>query len=196
VTSPTAGQQAAVETTTSLPPTTTTMNYCVENNGMNQPLTIQPSQVTSNPQPTTPLSNINPTPTSPGVDFPTDKPIINITMSQPATLTDVYLPTDISNSPSNVKTFTVQFTYPNGSTSPIFNSSIAPSPSSTTTSTPSTTGSSTTTTTPPSTTGVVLPSNASPQANLPTNFNVPSGTIATITITSTFNNQPAQNVCH
>ena len=198
VTSPTVGQQAVVETTTSLPPTTTTMNYCVENNGMNQPLTIQPSQVTSNPPPSngTSFSNINPTPNSPGVDYSTPNPTIYITNNQPATLTVVYLPTDRPNNPSNVQQFTVQFQYPNGTTTQPFPSTIAPSPSSTTTSTPSTTGSSTTTTTPPSTTGVVLPSNASPQVNLPANFNVPNGTVTIITITSTTDSQYPHSVCH
>jgi hypothetical protein len=195
VTSP-AGQKPAVETTTSLPPTTTTMNYCVENNGMNQPLTFNTSQVTSNPQPTTSLSNINPTTNSPGVNYSTMNPEINMTMSQPATLTVIYLPNDRPNQPSNVQQFIVQFIYPNGTKSDIMNSTIAPSPSSTTTSTPSTTGSSTTTTTPPSTTGFVLPSSASPQVNLPANFNVPSGTIVIIFITSTTDSQYPHSVCH
>ncbi|CAF5154255.1 unnamed protein product, partial [Rotaria socialis] len=46
--------------TTVLPPITTTMSYCTQQNGMNQPLTIQPTQVTSNPPPET-TGNINPT---------------------------------------------------------------------------------------------------------------------------------------
>ncbi|CAF5136041.1 unnamed protein product, partial [Rotaria sp. Silwood1] len=37
--------------TTGLPPTTTTINYCIEEKGMNQTLYIPLSQVSSNPPP-------------------------------------------------------------------------------------------------------------------------------------------------
>jgi hypothetical protein len=76
---------------------------------MNQPFTITPDQVNSNPspQPTTSLSCINPTSTTPGVDFPTPNPQINVTLDQPATLTVVYLPVDRPNQPSNVVTLQV-----------------------------------------------------------------------------------------
>jgi hypothetical protein len=177
-------------TTTTLPPTTTTMNYCTEEKGMNQPLTITPDQVTSNPQPesTTPLSGINPTSTTPGLDFPTPNPQINVTLDQPATLTVVYLPVDRTDKPSNVVQFQVEFVYPNGTTSTPFNSTTA--------STPSTTSTSTTTPSPgtPSTifttlgtTTVVPPSGVSPQVDLPPNFRVPADTIVVITIISTAN---------
>lgn len=186
-----AGTQGST-TTTSLPPTTTTMNYCVEEKGMNQPLTIQPEQVKSNPSPdqTTP-GDINPTGTTPGLDFPTPNPQINVTLDQPAKLTVVYVPVDRPEQPSNVKTFTVVFIYPDGSTSPSFDSKI-PSPGATTTTTPSSGASSGTT---PSTTGVFAPSAVSPQVDLPKNFQVPKGTVISITITSTSDQRNPQDVC-
>lgn len=179
-------------TTTSLPPTTTTMNYCVEEKGMNQPLTIRPEQVTSNPSPdrTTP-GDINPTGTTPGLDFPTPNPQINVTLDQPAKLTVVYVPVDRPEQPSNVKTFTVVFIYPDGSTSPSFDSKI-PSPGATTTTTPSSGASSETT---PSTTGVFAPSAVSPQVDLTKNFQVPQGTVVSITITSTSDQLNPRDVC-
>lgn len=179
-------------TTTSLPPTTTTMNYCVEEKGMNQPLTIQPEQVKSNPSPdqTTP-GDINPTGTTPGLDFPTPNPQINVTLDQPAKLTVVYVPVDRPEQPSNVKTFTVVFIYPDGSTSPSFDSKI-PSPGATTTTTPSSGASSETT---PSTTGVFAPSAVSPQVDLPKNFQVPKDTVISITITSTSDQRNPRDVC-
>ena len=188
-----AGTQGST-TTTSLPPTTTTMNYCVEEKGMNQPLTIQPEQVQSNPSPdqTTP-GDINPTGTTPGLDFPTLYPQINVTLDQPAKLTVVYVPVDRPGQPSNVKTFTVVFIYPDGSTSSSFDSKI-PSPGATTTTTPSSGASSETTTT-PSTTGVFAPSTVSPQVDLTKNFQVPKGTVVSITITSTSDLLNPQNVC-
>jgi hypothetical protein len=172
-------------TTTALPPTTTTMNYCIQEQGMNQPLTIQSNQVTSNPLPdqTTPLSNINPTSTTPGVNFTSMVPQINITLDQPAALTLIYLPVDSPNQPSNVNQFTVQFLYPNGTLSPELPSTI-PSISGTTTTTPST-GAPSETTTPPFISGFVPPSAVSPQVDLPPNFNVPANTTVIITITST-----------
>ena len=109
------------------------MNYCTEEKGMNQPLTIQPNQVTSN-QPfnqTTPPGDINPTTTTPGLNFPSTNPLINITLDQPAALTVIYVPTDRPNQPTNVKQFVVVFVYPNGTTSEAFLSQI-PSTSGTT----------------------------------------------------------------
>jgi hypothetical protein len=180
------------QTTTTFPPTTTTMNYCTQQTGMNQPLTITPNQVTSNPPPqsTTPLSGINPTSTTPGVDFPTPNPQINVTLNQPATLTVVYLPVDRPNQPSNVQQFQVVFVYPNGTTSTPFTSTTASIPSTTSTSTSTTTPSGQTPSfifTTSGTTTIVPPSNVSPQVDLPPNFQVPTDTIIVITITSTIN---------
>ena len=178
-------------TTTSLPPTTTTMNYCVEEKGMNQPLTIRPEQVKSNPSPdqTTP-GDINPTGTTPGLDFPAPYPQINVTLDQPATLTVVYVPVDRPNQPSNVDAFTVVFVYPNGTSSPSFESKI---PSAGTTTTQSGAPSQTTTTV--STTGVFAPSDVSPQVDLPVNFRVPQGTVIVITITTTSDQANPRDVC-
>ncbi len=174
-------------TTTTLSPTTTTMNYCTEENGMNQPLTIQPNQVTSNysyDQTTSP-TDINPTTTSPGLNFPSTNPLINITLNQPATLTLLYLPTDRPNQPTNVNEFSVVFVYPNGTPSVELISQIpSSSGTTTTTTTPSTRALSETTTT-PSPSGIVPPSNVSPQVDLPPNFQVPNGTVLMIMITST-----------
>ena len=179
-------------TTTAVPPTTTTMNYCVEQNGMNAPLTIQPSQVTSNPSPTptTPAGDINPTSTTTGLSFPTPNPQISVTLDQPATLTVVYVPVDRPNQPSNVDAFTVVFVYPNGTSSPSFESKI---PSAGTTTTQSGAPSQTTTTV--STTGVFAPSDVSPQVDLPVNFRVPQGTVIVITITTTSDQANPRDVC-
>lgn len=181
-------------TTPALPPTTTTMNYCVEEKGMNQPLTIRPDQVNSNPTPdqTTPPGDINPTSTTPGLDFPTMNPRINVTLDQPATLTVIYVPVDRPNEPSNVEEFTVVFVYPDGTTSPSYNSNI---PSTGATTTPATGVPSPATTTPTTPAGVVPPSPQSPQVDLPPNFQVPSGTTVVITITSTVDQSNPQNVC-
>jgi hypothetical protein len=180
-TAPSRKLAAVLETTTTLAPTTTTMNFCVEEKGMNQPLTITPDQIQSNPSPTptTPPGDINPTPGTPGLNYPSPNPQINVTLNQPTTLTVIYLPVDTPNKPSNVQTFQVVFVYPNGTTSTPF-SSIVPS-TSTTTTTPSPVF------TTPSTTAVVLPSSTSPQVDLPPNFQLPSNTIVVITITSTTN---------
>jgi hypothetical protein len=163
------------------------MNYCTQEQGMNQPLTIQPNQVTSSPpsDQTTPSGDINPTTTTttPGLKFSSPSPQINITLDQPASITLIYLPVDRPNQPTNVNQFTVVFVYPNDTTSQQFTSEI-PSTSSTTTTTPSTGAPSAVTTT-PTTTGVVPPSNVSPQVDLPSNFQVPNGTIVVINITST-----------
>ena len=169
-------------TTTALPPTTTTMNYCEEENGMNQPLTIQPNQLTSNQPYNEATGNINPTSTTPGLDFPSMNPLINITLIQPATLTIIYLPTDRPNQQTNVQQFEVIFAYPNGTTREF--TSQTPSTSGATTTTPSTGVPSEPTTT---SSGLVPPSGVSPQVDLPSNFQVPSGTVLMITITSTQN---------
>ena len=188
-----AGVTQGSTTTTALPPTTTTMNYCVEEKGMNQPLTIQPAQVKSNPSPdpTTP-GDINPTGTTPGLDFTTPNPQISVTLDQPAKLTVVYVPVDRPEQPSNVESFTVVFTYPDGTTSPSFNSKI-PSPGGATTTTTASSGASSETT--PSTTGVFAPSAVSPQVDLPKNFQVPQGTVVSITITSTTDQLNPRDVC-
>jgi hypothetical protein len=180
------------------------MNYCTEEQGMNQPLNIQPNQFTTTPplSPSQPPSSINPTTSNtPGMNFPTTPtPQITITFNQPTTtLTVVYIPTNRPNQPTNVKEFNVTFSYPNGQTTNF--TSIIPSTSTTTTSTttqaaagiPSVT---TTTTTTPSTTAVILPSNDSPQVDLPPNFQVPQGTIMIITITVTTSQLPATGVCN
>jgi len=184
-------------TTTTLPPTTTTMNYCVEENGMNQPLSISPQQVTSSPpnDQNTPLNNINPTQTSPGLDFPSPNPQINVTTDQPASLTVIYIPTDIPNQPTTVEQFTVTFVFPNGTTSQTFPSTTPSSTTTTTTTTPSSsTGVAGATTTTPSATSIVPPSGASPQVDLPPNFQVPQNTTIVIQITSTINDSPATGV--
>jgi hypothetical protein len=184
-------------TTTTLAPTTTTMNFCVEEKGMNQPLTITPDQIQSNPQPqqTTPPGDINPTPGTPGLNYPSPNPQINVTLNQPTTLTVIYLPVDTPNKPSNVQTFQVVFVYPNGTTSTPF-TSIIPSTSTTTTTTPSpSAGAPSQPLTTPSPTAVVPPSSASPQVDLPPNFQLPPNTIVVITITSTTNGLNPTGVC-
>jgi hypothetical protein len=182
-------------TTTTIQPTTTTMNYCVEENGMNQPLTIQPNQVTSN-QPfdqTTPTTgDINPTSTTLGLNFPSTNPLINITLDQPAALTVIYVPTDRPNQPTNVEQFVVVFVYPNGTISQPFTSQT---PSTSGTTTPSIGAPPVTTTTLPTPSGVVPPSDVSPQVDLPPNFRVPENTIVIINITSTQQNAPPIGVC-
>jgi hypothetical protein len=174
-------------TTTTLPPTTTTMNYCTEENGMNQPLTIQPNQVTSN-QPydqTTSPADINPTTTSPGINFPSTNPLINITLTQPATLTLIYLPTDRPNQPTNVNEFSVVFVYPNGNLSALFTSEIPSSSGTTSTTTTQSTSTLSGTSTTQTPSDIIPPSNVSPQVDLPPNFQVPNGTVLMIMITST-----------
>lgn len=189
-----AGGPQGTTTTTALPPTTTTMNYCVEEKGMNQPLTIQPAQVKSNPSadPRTP-GDINPTGTTPGLDFTAPNPQINVTLDQPAKLTVVYVPIDRPEQPSNVEKFTLVFIYPDGSTSPTFESKI-PSPGAGATTTASSGASSETTTT-SSKPAVFAPSAVSPQVDLPRNFQVPQGTVVSITITATRDQANPQDVC-
>jgi hypothetical protein len=166
----------SASSTTVLPPITTTMSYCTEQNGMNQPLTIQPTQVTSNPPPET-TGDINPTPYTQGLNYLSMYPQINITLVQPATLTLIYIPVDRQDRPSNVDKFVVKFVYPTGATPSQFTSEI-PSKTETTTS-------SGTTTTTLSTKVVFPPSDSSPRVNLPANFDLPNGTIIVIDITST-----------
>jgi len=171
------------------------MNYCIEENGMNQPLTIQPNQVVSSPpyEQTAPQGDINPTTSTSGLNFSSPNPQINITFDQPATLTLIYLPTDRPNQPTSVNQFVVVFVYPNSTTSQQFTSEI-PSTGSTTTTTPSTGAPSEITTT-SSPSGVVPPSDVSPQVDLPANFQIPSGTIVIINIISTTDASNATGVC-
>lgn len=185
--------RTSLTTTTGLVPTTTTMNYCAEEKGMNQPLTILPNQVTSNPPPetTTTSNNINPISTTPGLDYPSKSPEINVTLDQPATLTLIYIPVDRPNYPSNVIEFVVQFIYPNNTISNEFVSKI-PSEGKTTT-TPSAIPPSETTT--PSPTTIALPSDKSPQVDLPPNFQLEKGTTIKITITSTKDESNVNGVC-
>jgi hypothetical protein len=171
------------------------MNFCVEENGMNQPLTITSNQVQFDSPPTQ-STDINPTPTTPGLAFTTPNPRISVTLNQPTTLTLIYLPVGRPNNPSNVKDFAVVLTYPNGTTSTPYTSTAASTSSSTTTTAPTSSAvtlSSISTT--PSTPAVVPPSNASPQVDLPPNFNVPQNTVVTIMITSTTDGLNPTGVC-
>ena len=175
------------------------MNFCTEEKGMNQPLTIQSTQVKFDVKPdaTTPPGDINPkqTPT-PGLTFSTKMtPTINVTLDQPTTLTVVYLPVDRPNKPSNVNEFTIVFVFPNGTNTPSFTSVIPSAGASTTTTTPTPSGVTAQSTTTPSPTGVVPPSNVSPQVDLPPNFQVPQGTTIMITITSTSDVSYPHDVC-
>lgn len=173
--------------TTVLPPITTTMSYCTEQKGMNQPLTIKPTQVTSNPPPET-TGDINPTLNTPGLNYPSMNPQINVTLVQPATLTLIYIPVDRQDRPSNVDKFIVKFVYPDGTTPLQFTSEI-PSKTETTIS-----SGTTTTTTTLSTTVVFPPSDASPRVNLPPNFTLPNGTIIVIDVTSTSDHDKPKQV--
>ena len=170
-------------TTTTFEPTTTTMNYCADENGMNQPLDIQPGQVSYDQQPeeTSPAGDINPTSSTPGIDFPSPYPKISITFNEPTTTTLIYIPTDRPNEPSNVQLFVVTFKYPDGTESETFTSQI-PSES-TGTITPSTVSN-----------GIVSPSSTSPQIDLPSNFEVPSGTVLVLTIIATTDANAPKNV--
>jgi len=164
--------------------TTTTILVCTDEEGMDQPLTITPEQVSYSEQPeeTSPPGDINPTTTTPGLNFPSDNPEISVTLDSPATVTVVYVPTDRPNEPSNVDEFTVVFVYPNGTTSETF-TSTPPSPSE-----------SSETTTTPTPSDTVAPSDESPKVILPPNFEVPEGTTVVITITSTDDDQPPTGV--
>ena len=170
-------------TTTTFVPTTTTMNYCADEDGMNQPLDIQPGQVSYNQQPeeTSPAADINPTSSTPGIDFPSPYPQISITFDEPTTTTLIYIPTDRPNEPSNVQLFVVTFKYPDGTESETFTSQI---PSETTgTTTPSTVVN-----------GIVSPSSTSPQVDLPSNFEIPSGTVLVLRIIATTDADAPKNV--
>jgi hypothetical protein len=181
---------ASSTTTTTLSPTTTTMNYCVEENGMNQPLTITSDQVQFDSPPTQ-STDINPTPTTPGLTFTTPNPRISVTLTQPTTLTVIYLPVDRPNNPSNVNDFAVVLTYPNGTTSSPYTSTTPSASSQTTTTTPIPTAASTT----PSPAGVVPLSDVSPRVDLPPNFDVPQNTVVTIVITTTTDGSNPTGVC-
>jgi len=163
------------------------MYYCTEENGMNQPLTIQPGQ-------TTPSGDINPTTSTPGLSLPSSNPQINITLDQPATLTLIYIPTNRPDQPTNVEQFVVVFVYPNNTSSQPFPSEIL-SPTTTTSTTPSTGASSETSTT-SSTSVTIPPLGASPQVDLPPNFRVPEGTTLIINITSTLAGTPPTGVIY
>jgi hypothetical protein len=166
------------------------MNYCVEENGMNQPLTITSDQVQFDSPPTQ-STDINPTPTTPGLTFTTPNPRISVTLTQPTTLTVIYLPVDRPNNPSNVNDFAVVLTYPNGTTSTPYTSTTPSASSQTTTTTPIPTAASTT----PSPAGVVPLSNVSPRVDLPPNFDVPQNTVVTIVITTTTDGSNPTGVC-
>jgi hypothetical protein len=186
-------------TTATLPPTTTTMNYCVEEQGMNAPMTIDSTQVAYKPNPdvTTPPGDINPTVSTPGLTFTNEmNPTINVTLNQPATLTLIYVPTDKPNYPSNVNEFIVIFVFPNGTTSTPQTSTISGSVDTTTTTTTSGLLSQTTTTTVATgtTPAVQPPSGVSPQVDLPPNFQVPADTTVIIIITSTIDHHPPTGV--
>ena len=170
---------------TESPSTTTTIPVCNEETGMDEPVDIQPEQVSYSEQPeeTSPPGDINPTTTTPGLNFPSDNPEISVTLDSPATVTVVYIPTDRPDEPSNVDEFTVVFVYPDGTTSETF-TSTPPSPSE----------SSETTTTTPTPSDTVAPSDESPKVILPPNFEVPEGTTIVITITSTDDDQPPTGV--
>jgi hypothetical protein len=169
------------------------MTYCEENNGMNQPLDIQPGQVTSQPPAETkPGSSLNPTTSTPGLDFPTNNPQINVTFDEPTTAVLFYAPTDRPNESTNMGEFKVTFVYPDGTKSETFPSET---PSASGTTTPSAGTPSETSTTTPFASGYVAPSENSPQVKLPPNFQLPKGTIAVIEITKTTDDKPARGVC-
>ena len=182
------------ETTSTLPPTTSAMKYCEETNGMNQPVDIQPGQVSSNPSPSnpSPSGDINPTTTKPGLNFPSDKPQINFTLTQSQEINIIYVPNNRPGKPTTVEEFTVQFLFPNGTLSPVF-TSVIPSTSGTTT--PSTGAGSESTTTPSTVNGIVPPSDSSPQVQLSENYDVPKDTIIIFTVKKTKDNSPATGVC-
>ena len=159
---------------------------------MNQPLTIQPGQVSfdspSNQSPSS--TDINPTSTTTGFTFTTTpNPRINVTLDQPTTLTVIYLPNDRPNQPSNVKDFGVVFIYPDGSKSQPFTSTTVSTSSAITSTTTPSAG------TTPGTTTVVPPSDVSPRVDLPTNFDVPAKTTMIIMITSTTDGLYPTGVC-
>jgi hypothetical protein len=182
-------------TTTTVPPTTTTMNFCIEENGMNQPLTITSRQVQFDSPPTQ-STDINPTPTTPGLTFTTPNPRISVTLNQPTTLTVIYLPVDRPNNPSNVNDFAVVLIYPNGTTSTPYTSTTPSTSAGTTTTTPTpSAGAPSSASTTPSPAGVVPLSDVSPRVDLPPNFDVPQNTVVTIVITTTTDGSNPTGVC-
>jgi len=164
---------------------------------MDQPLTIQPVQVASDSSlaQTTPVVDINPTTSTPGLTFTSKNPQINITLVQPAALTLVYIPTDRPNEATNVNQFGVQIAYVNGTVSEEF-ISVIPSATTTPITTPvTTTGVPIETTTISSASGVVPPSDVSPQVNLPPNSLAATGSKLIINIKSTNDDANASGVC-
>jgi len=153
---------------------------------MNQPLAIQPNQVTTNPPRDNPSSpaDINPTTTTPGYDFSSPTPRIEIKLDEPETITAFYIPTNRVDLPTTVEEFTVTIIFPDGET-------FGPFPSET----PSPSSPSETTTTTPAPGNVVGPSPGSPQVTLPANFNVPKDTVVIIDVTDTKNDLDATGVC-
>lgn len=166
------------------------MNYCVEQKGMNQPLTIEPDQVKINPEPKSSTGDINPKADTPGLSFDTMNPSFEITVKEPATFTVIYLPNDRPNRPSNINQFVVVISFPDGRPSEEFTSNTPTS--ALTTTTPSSGAASETTT--PSSNAVVPPSSSSPQVNLPVNYRIPVGAVITITVISTTNQAFPQEV--
>ena len=162
------------------------MNYCALQGGMNQPLPIEAGQVKYNPQPSPPSSPSSPptsiNPKTPGVNFPTLNPQINITIVKETTLTVVYIPTDRPNQRTNVKQFVIVFVYPNGTKSDDIPSTSPSTSATTTTTTAPSAGAPSATTTTPSTGAIVPPSDKSPQVDLLPNFRVPAGTTIVIRI--------------
>lgn len=181
--------QLLTSTTTTLPPTTAAMNYCAEGRGMNEPLNIRPDQVVTSSSVSP--ADINPTSSTPGLNFTTMNPKVNVTLDQPATITLLFIPTNIRELPTNVEEFEVLFLYPNGTLSTSYISTIGTVPSTTTVSSgqPLETTTATSSSSPSYT-----PSPSSPRVELPVNFQVPPGTIIIITIVQTNNQQNPVNV--
>ena len=159
------------------------MSYCQVTVGMNQLLPILPGQVTYNPTPNnpSPSGDINPTPSTPGLNFSSNNPEIQVTLTQPTILTLVYVPTNRKDLPTTVEEFTVTLALPNGTT-------LGPYPSET----PSTGAPSQTTTSP---SNAVSPSAGSPQVPIPVNSELPQGTIVIIDVTKTKQDSLATGVC-
>jgi hypothetical protein len=158
-------------------------------------LTITSDQVQFDSPPTQ-STDINPTPTTPGLTFTTPNPRISVTLTQPTTLTVIYLPVDRPNNPSNVNDFAVVLTYPNGTTSTPYTSTTPSASSQTTTTTPTpSAGAASSGSTTPSPAGVVPLSDVSPRVDLPPNFDVPQNTVVTIVITTTTDGSNPTGVC-
>jgi hypothetical protein len=179
-------------TTTSLPPTTTTTKYCVAEGGMNQPLNIPTSKVTSDDSTVNQPIDINPNSTNPGVTFSNSQPSLTFPLDKSQEFTVLYLPNDRPNQPSNIQSFNVTVYTPNTDQPQTFQST-KPSASSTTTSTPSTGATSTT----PSTTTAVVPlTPASPRVEFLPGTTFPAGSTIIITITGTTDGTNPKAVCH